>query len=49
MTEREREILSNFEKVIPDLSDRDKDKLLWFGEGMAFMKEKQEKENTHEN
>lgn len=36
MTEKERKILDTFRKIIPKLSDLEKEKLLSFGEGMAF-------------
>lgn len=36
MTEREKEILKTFEKVIPTLTELEKEKLLSFGEGIAF-------------
>lgn len=42
MSEKEKEILKTFEKVIPNLTEIEKEKLLSFGEGMAFMKEHQE-------
>ena len=41
MSEKEKQILDTFEKVIPDLSEMEKEKLLSFGEGMAFMKDQQ--------
>lgn len=44
MSEKEKQILETFEKVIPDLSEMEKEKLLSFGEGMAFMKGKQREE-----
>jgi hypothetical protein len=40
MSEREKQILETFGKVIPKLSEMEKEKLLSFGEGMAFMKDK---------
>lgn len=46
MSEKEKQILETFEKVIPDLSEMEKEKLLSFGEGMAFMKGKQKDEGT---
>lgn len=36
MTEKEVKILETFGKVIPELSDLEREKLLAFGEGMAF-------------
>jgi hypothetical protein len=43
MSEREKQILETFGKVIPELSEMEKEKLLSFGEGMAFMKDNQKK------
>ncbi len=42
MSEKEKEILETFEKVIPNLTEIEKEKLIAFGEGMAFMKAQQE-------
>lgn len=39
MSEREKQILDTFRKVIPQLSELEKEKLLAFGEGVALMKE----------
>ncbi len=36
MSEKEKKILETFARVIPDLSELEKEKLLSFGEGMAF-------------
>lgn len=36
MTEKEKKILNVFVALIPKLSELDKEKLLSFGEGMAF-------------
>lgn len=36
MSDKEREILKTFEEVIPELTELEKEKLLSFGEGMAF-------------
>ena len=41
MSDKEKQILETFEKVIPELSEMEKEKLLSFGEGMAFMKGQQ--------
>lgn len=46
MSEKEKQILETFEKVIPDLTEMEKEKLLSFGEGMAFMKDKQKEEKA---
>lgn len=34
MTEQEKKILDTFKEVLPKMSDRDKEKLLWIGEGL---------------
>lgn len=36
MSEQEKKILETFGKIIPSLSELEKEKLLAFGEGMAF-------------
>lgn len=46
MSEKEKKILETFEKVLPEMSEIEKEKLLSFGEGMAFMKDKENKENS---
>lgn len=38
MSEKEKQILKTFEKILPNLSDSEQENLLCFGEGMAFMK-----------
>lgn len=35
-TEKERMILQTFEKTLPKMSEMEKEKLLSFGEGVAF-------------
>lgn len=47
MSQTEKQILETFEKVIPDLTESEKEKLLSFGEGMAFMKNQQKNEATN--
>ena len=42
MGEKQKQIMETFEKVIPKLDELECEKLLSFGEGMAFMKQKQE-------
>ena len=39
MSERESKILETFEKVLPSLSELERERLLAFGEGMAFKAE----------
>ena len=36
MPEMEKQILSNFEKAIPHMTEMEKEKLLSFGEGIAY-------------
>lgn len=48
MSEKEKKILETFEKVIPKMSEMEKEKLLSFGEGMAYMKDQQQKKDTTE-
>ena len=42
MSEKETKILDIFGKAIPKLSELEKEKLLAFGEGMAFMVERKD-------
>lgn len=44
MSEKEKKIMESFEKVLPKLSELEKEKLLSFGEGMAFAVERREEE-----
>lgn len=46
LSEKEREILKTFESVIPSLTEKEKDRLLYMGKGMALITEriKSEKE-----
>ena len=39
MSEKEKKIMETFGKVIPDLSEIEKERLLAFGEGIAFKNE----------
>ena len=39
MSEKEKKIMETFGKVIPDLSETEKERLLAFGEGIAFKNE----------
>lgn len=41
MSEIEREIMENFGRIIPTLSDLEKERLLMFSEGMAFKADQQ--------
>ena len=40
MSEKDKLIMATFEKVVPNLSEIDKEKLLAFGEGVALMAER---------
>lgn len=44
MSETEKKILETFGQIIPTLSELEREKLLSFGEGMAFMKQKNEEQ-----
>lgn len=45
MSEKEKKILETFGKVIPDMSELEREKLLSFGEGIAFKTAEQKKKN----
>lgn len=47
MSEKEKQILETFGRVIPELSEAKKEFLLGFGEGLAF-KAREEKEHAKE-
>lgn len=40
MSERDKQIMDTFGRVVPHLSEIDKEKLLAFGEGVALMAER---------
>ena len=44
LTDKGKKILETFGKVIPELSELEKEKLLAFGEGMAYVKGQQKGE-----
>lgn len=44
MSEKEKKILESFQRNIPKLSDRQKEKVLIFSEALAFMVERSEQE-----
>lgn len=41
MSEKDKKIMETFGRIIPDLSESEKEKLLAFGEGMAFKADQQ--------
>ena len=43
MSEKEKKILDTFEKVLPDMTELEREKLLSFGEGIAFKTAEQKK------
>ena len=43
MSEEARKILETFEKVLPDMTELEREKLLSFGEGIAFKTAEQKK------
>lgn len=42
MSEKQKQIMETFEKVVPKLNELECEKLLAFGAGMELMKQKQE-------
>lgn len=48
MSEESRKILETFEKVLPDMTELEREKLLSFGEGIAFKTAEQKKERITE-
>ena len=48
MSEKEKQILDTFEKVLPDMTELEREKLLSFGEGIAF-KTAEQKRKEREN
>lgn len=46
MSENEKKILETFEKVLPDMSELEREKLLSFGEGIAFKTAEQKKDKS---
>lgn len=47
MSEKEKKILNTFGRVIPELSELEKERLLAFGEGMAFKVDQQKNDRDH--
>lgn len=43
MEEQEKKILDTFAKILPTLTEQQREKLLWFGEGLAFKVETDKK------
>lgn len=43
MSEKEQKILKTFEEVLPDMTELEREKLLSFGEGIAFKTAEQKK------
>lgn len=39
MSEKEKKILETFKRIFPKLNERDKDRLLWIGEGLSLKTE----------
>lgn len=44
MSEKDEKILKIFKEILPEMSEMEKEKLLSFGEGMAFVKSKDKNE-----
>lgn len=49
MSEKEKKILETFGKVIPDMTELEREKLLSFGEGIAFKTAEQKKKSSKED
>lgn len=48
MSDKEKKIMESFQKAIPKMSDLEKEKLLSFGEGIAFVLNRREQETAAE-
>ncbi len=46
LTNEEKNIMATFERVIPLLDEREKDRLLWICEGILLKSKPREEENT---
>ncbi len=46
LSNEEKRIISTFEKVLPMLTDREKDRLLWICEGILLKSKPREEENS---
>lgn len=49
MSEKDKKIMETFGKVVPNLSELDKEKLLAFGEGVAIMAESRRAEQPSQH
>lgn len=49
MSEKDKQIMDTFGKVVPNLSEADKEKLLAFGEGVALMADKMRAERARDS
>lgn len=48
MSKKEKQIIETFKEVIPKLNEKERDNLLSFGKGMAFMKDRQKQAEKEE-
>lgn len=46
MTVEEKKIIETFKNIIPKLNEREKDRLLWIGEGISLKTAEQEKQTA---
>ncbi len=46
LTEKERQILKTFEEVLPNLTEKEKDRILYIGEGLSLKTEKLARKKT---
>lgn len=49
MSDKGKQILDTFKKIVPGLTESEKERLLAFGEGMAFKAEQQKQEASKSN
>lgn len=48
MSDKGKKILDTFKKIVPELTESEKERLLAFGEGMAFKAEQQKRQEEQE-
>mgnify|MGYP006988992021 CR=1 FL=1 len=46
MSDKAKEIMKTFSEIVPKLNEAQQEKLLSFGEGMVFMKNREDKKDT---
>ena len=46
MSEKEKQVLESFEKMIPNMTELERARLIGYGEGLAAREDRQDKENA---